>query len=509
MSGNGDPFSLNIVQWNSGGASALRLLSGRDADVIVLQETRSIRRPEDITRFIPKHICSDFTPYITPPHSSSSQGLLTLVKCSLRSSLLLNYSCPALSCLVVSLCKNGKRFSLANVYIRPGEIHKNRDILDNILDSGYDMILGDFNDRTGRWINAAHRRARNRYFIHKPPSPTFHCSTTNSLLDLLLIHERWLLKPFCTEQSRQHLTTSHDLIRWRIEEDTLLRRRFCFDPIRVAVFQAAISRFPRIGNESLTEFNTYLSSQATGILSITYKGRIYCPTPTKLKTLAHLLHSPNLSASARQVLSKEYWSTRYRFQLGKDRASIASLNPARSSFWKIFKKEKSVSWKERASGWIGSIGLDKVLEESLALHNYGATQSPQPIPPWGDFRSRDVSVPEILNAWGPLPGTSKTIAPLSSRVCQLLTADQRREVAVTMLLASPSDVAGINISKRIFIHKRNPVRSPKDLRPISIQNSLVSIYEKALARRIRDHLTRHHLIPPGFHGSSVGRTVIN
>ena len=42
------PISLNIIQWNSGGASTLQLLSARDADVIVLQETKSIRTPKTL-----------------------------------------------------------------------------------------------------------------------------------------------------------------------------------------------------------------------------------------------------------------------------------------------------------------------------------------------------------------------------------------------------------------------------------------------------------------------------
>ena len=133
--------------------------------------------------------------------------------------------------------------------------------------------------------------------------------------------------------------------------------------------------------------------------------------------------------------------------------------------------------------------------------------APQPLPTWRAAKSRDLSVTDIINAWSVPKNNSNTKQSISRRVCQLLTTQQRLRVAIMLKISSPLDIAGINFSKRIFLRKKNPVTCPKDLRPISIQNAFISIYEKALANKLRAHLVRRNLIPPGFHGYVKERSV--
>ena len=152
------------------------------------------------------------------------------------------------------------------------------------------------------------------------------------------------------EQAKQRNTNYHDLLRWKIEEDTLLRRRFHFDPIRVALFQVAVDLFPIVVNDELSQLNTYISNHANDILSTTHHPLLQHRYPNKLKHLAWELRNPNLDPLIRKTLDKEYWSTRYRLQLSRDKSSITRMNPSQSSFWRVFGSKKFVGWKDCAAG---------------------------------------------------------------------------------------------------------------------------------------------------------------
>ncbi len=136
--------------------------------------------------------------------------------------------------LGVELRAGGVVITVANVYIKPGCAHKSRSFLDGVLGSGFDIVLGDFNDKSGRWTLSATNRNPS-YRLQLRPSPSFHGPHGDSHLDLVLFRQQLDLVPQCVQQLSEFAKSAHDILVWRFERDFLLRRRLRVDPIRVCV----------------------------------------------------------------------------------------------------------------------------------------------------------------------------------------------------------------------------------------------------------------------------------
>lgn len=86
----------------------------------------------------------------------------------------------------------------------------------------------------------------------------------------------------------------------------------------------------------------------------------------------------------------------------------------------------------------------------------------------------------------------------------MINTSNKELLARNMMTASPSVWSAINLSMRVFLVKngRKKVSSSSDVRPISIQNSLVSIYERALEKGILKFAIEHGSSIKGAMGSS-------
>ncbi len=402
----------------------------------------------------------DFAAFVLPPHSQSSQGLGFLIHPALKAQILFSCALPEASILALELRIMGKILSIANLYIRPGFVHKARHLLNGVLGSSFNIILGDFNDKSRKWTTAAVNR-HPPYQIFYPPDPSFHGPHGASHLDILISTPLHYLSPTCTHQLSPTSRSGHDVLVWRFERDGLVRGRFHFDPIRVSFFRAAIRLLPLGGSLYLPRLNVSLHFIANCILFTPVKFNFPPPYPAKLRALSTALRVPNLSPLVRSVLDREFWVSRARWQNSRDARRIRKLLPSNPSFWSTVTKKSFTPWTKSAAAWISKSGCAQVVEDCILHHNHGATLSPPPLPAWGSFHDRDIAVQHILNAWDPpVHFNRRNFSSIPFRILSILPHPIRFSFASILLSASPSDIAGINISKRIFLPKKRSVSTP-------------------------------------------------
>ncbi|KAL7673731.1 hypothetical protein ACOME3_000015 [Neoechinorhynchus agilis] len=154
-----------------------------------------------------------------------------------------------------------------------------------------------------------------------------------------------------------------------------------------------------------------------------------------------------------------------------------------------------------------------VLDDIISKLSFGATND-LPSDNWltlpllrslneGDLREED-----ILEAWGSTTKLSSNNASAPSKCLRFIEPSIRPLIASCMLKASREDWLRINLARRILVKaKKKVVNFYSDLRPISIQNALVSLYEKAIATRLMDFCIKKDIINHNCHGFYQGKSV--
>ncbi|KAL7677697.1 hypothetical protein ACOME3_003936 [Neoechinorhynchus agilis] len=232
---------LRLVQWNSCERIGTPRLYNEivRGDIILIQETKSISNIDDLPSNF-ENLSNDFCFLITAPLTNHSHGFLSIVRRSLLPSRISEYSSTDLSYDIFSIFISARKFLLANVYIRPGKVHlaHNKIILRNTMESGVDLLFGDYNDPSPKWIKSITRSARS-YSIIIPPCPTFTAHSSMSYLYICYWKNTCSIKPTVTSQTAIFHRARHDLIVWNFNRNILLNKNFKLSSLNISLFNAS------------------------------------------------------------------------------------------------------------------------------------------------------------------------------------------------------------------------------------------------------------------------------
>ncbi|KAL7667884.1 hypothetical protein ACOME3_008612 [Neoechinorhynchus agilis] len=192
--------------------------------------------------------------------------------------------------------------------------------------------------------------------------------------------------------------------------------------------------------------------------------------------------------------SNKYLACNYNLHLQQHRRVMKNLSSSTKSFWRVLKNSKFIKWKDKSLRWIRSSSYKVILYDILGKLSVGATNvSPTndwlTLPLLRSLNEGDLHMDDILKARGSMIKLS------SNNVC----------ASSKCLRASREDWLSINLARGILIvkAKKKVVNSSSDLRPISIQNALVSLYEKALAIRLMEFCTEKDVINRNCHAMQL------
>ncbi|KAL7673400.1 hypothetical protein ACOME3_008259 [Neoechinorhynchus agilis] len=380
--------------------------------------------------------------------------------------------------------KAGGNVLIGNVYVRPNFIHKSTttDILQHILGIGNILLFGDFNDPSGKWTRAVANRDGTHEFICLIQL-TFHRlhNNSHSFLDgcFAPLDRRVTISP--AKQTSIAEICFHDMSTWNITDGLSLSRKYRFSPLNVAFFNFAIKRtMPNYS--TLPAWNHLISKMPNIFLSV-----------------------PNYSVTGRDDTSKriwtrKYWACNYRLHLAVHHRIIKRLSSSTKSFWRILKNSKYVRWRVRASRWIRDTSDKSVVNEIIEKLSFGAGLVPNgnwlKLPLLRSLNNGDLTSNDLLRAWDKSVKMCTNNFSAPSKCLIFIDPSIKPAIISCILRASEDEWEKINISRRILLvkGKKRTVTFPSDLSPISIQNSLVSLYEKALADYLMEFCVEKDII---------------
>lgn len=526
--------NLVISQWNCASLRNITTIPTTSFDIACLQETMGTPTPHAThssssrcTSQTQSSLLGPDSPFIyfhlrNPAHEHLN--LTTFVRQSLNPTLIFQHSSDHTSIQIIKTIYNGQPWTIANIYITPSQKTGNglwpkdrrralKSTLEWLYQTNVDIIIGDLNDRGARNLNSI---SCPHFSVHVPQAHTFHTISLNqhSTIDLILTRsDKNLSSQVIGHDSPTNLARFHDQITHKISRQRK-EPRTIFSPtlLKTLEFNHDIHNLltssppPTIGDISLR----ILSSSRKLLYKPLKHHKPYTSLGTiRKQALTAALNSDHQAASS---LYSHYWSCKLAHLQRKQRSIISQSKRFSRNWYRVIAPKPKTHWTSKAKTWTATQPIE-LITQCIAAH---MTRNSTPIT--ADTKrhtmdvllelqlnltnQRDINKHDIITAWPANNKNSSNDLSAPPSVLKLLDSTNRLLIANALVTSPLQDFLSISCSKQIWTSKRHArvIKSPSDIRPITISNPLLNIVEKALASRIHLYYEHNNLLPSFFHG---------